>query len=173
MGLGVQLTFHRCLPHRHDWRALAFVALLAPIATRAQGVPQPGQPAQVAPPPPPQPVPVPKKPAMPAMPVQWWCEVNALPSGDSVLTADEASRDFFMSQVVARPHTVDPDEQHAVTRICRTAFEVQFGARWRLVTARAQQAQTLEAARLARLQDLRIGNHEGHERTFRIPDWHG
>jgi hypothetical protein len=173
MGLGATLALTRFLRPGRAWHALAFAALLAPIAIRAQGVAQPGQPAQVAPPPPPQPAAAPKKPAMPAVPIQWWCEVNALPAGDSVFSADEAGRNFFVSQIIARPHTVDPDEPHVVTRICRTAFEVQFGAQWRLVTARAQQAQTVEAARLARLQDLRVGNHEGHERTFRIPDWHG
>ncbi len=164
---------------RPPWRArgllavgvLAVVAAAHPRMARAQAVGQPGQAGQQLPPP--EPVQKAKKvPATPA-PVQWWCEVNALPAGDSLFTADEAARNFFVSQVVTRPHTVDPDEVHTVTRVCRTAFEVQFGGQWRLVTARAQQAPTAEAARLARLQDLRVGNHEGHQRSFRIPDWHG
>jgi len=153
--------------------AVALIVGASPRPARAQAAGQPGQAGQLPPPPPPEPIQKPKKPAATAAPVLWWCEVNALPAADSVLTPDQASRNFFVSQVVARPHTVDPDEQHTVSRICRTAFEVQFGGQWRLVTARAQKAPTAEAARLARLQDLRVGNHEGHERTFRIPDWHG
>lgn len=149
--------------------AVAAVAAAAPVVALAQA-PQPGQPGQVAPPAPPQPLAVPKKPAPTPAPVHWWCEVNALPAADSVMTPNEEARDFFMSQVIARPHTVDPEEQHTVTRICRMAFEVQYGAQWRLVTARAQQAATEEAARLGRLEDMRVGNHEGHEQDFRIPN---
>jgi hypothetical protein len=153
--------------------AFTLIAALTPQAAFTQAAGQPGHPGQAAPPPPQEPIKKPKQVPAARAPVQWWCEVNALPATDSILTPDQAARNFFISQVVARPQTVDPEERHAVTRICRTAFEVQFGGRWRLVTARAQQAQTVEAARLARLQDIRVGNHEGHEQTFRIPDWHG
>lgn len=147
----------------------AVIAAAVPAVASAQA-PQPGQPGQEAPPAPPEPIPVPKKPAPTPAPVHWWCEVNALPAADSVMTPNEESKDFFMSQVIQRPHTVDPEEQHAVTRICRMAFEVQYGAQWRLVTARAEQAATEEAARIGRLEDMRVGNHEGHEQDFRIPN---
>jgi hypothetical protein len=147
---------------------LAVIAAVAPVAASAQAPGQ--QPGQAAPPPPPEPIPVPKKPPPTPAPLHWWCEVNALPASDSAMAPSEQARNFFMSQVIERPHTVDPDELHTVTRICRTAFEVQFGGQWRLVTARAQQAATEEAARLGRLEDIRIGNHEGHEQDFRIPN---
>jgi hypothetical protein len=145
---------------------------LASVA-RAQAAGQPPGGEAAAQLPPPQPIPVPKKPVPPPTPLHWWCEINALPAADSILTPDQADRNFFMSQIVERPPRVGPEEEHEVVRICRTAFEVQFGGQWRLVTARAQRALTLDAARLNRLQDLRVGNHEGHEQSFRIPDWHG
>lgn len=148
----------------------AALAAVVPAVVGAQA-PQPGQqPGQLPPPAPPDPQPTPKKPAAIEAPVNWWCEVNALPAADSIMSPSQESKDFFMSQIIQRPHTVDPDEQHAVTRICRMAFEVQFGAQWRLVTARAQKAATEQAARLGRLEDMRVGNHEGHEQDFRIPN---
>jgi hypothetical protein len=101
--------------------------------------------------------------------MRWWCEVNALPEPGAQLTPEEATLNFFISQVVARPRRTGPDELKAVERLCRTAFEVQFGGQWQLVTARAQQAATLDAANLGRQADMRLGNHQGHVQDFHIP----
>lgn len=150
---------------------VGLVAFATPAVVCAQAVGQPGQVGALGVPlPPPPEAEAPKKPEAPAAPVEWWCEVNAIPAADSVLTPDQASRNFFMSQIIARHARAGPDEQHDVTRLCRTAFEVQFGGLWRLVTARAQRAPTVAAAKLDRQEDLRIGGHEGHVQEFRIPD---
>jgi len=124
----------------------------------------------------PAPVPIPDAEAPPPKPapllhlVEWWCEINALPVPGAQIPPEQAQLNFFVSQVISRPHRHGPDEAKAVERACRTAFDVQFGAQWRLVTARAQQAATLNAAKLDRATDMRTGDHQGHTRDFRIPD---
>jgi hypothetical protein len=149
-------------------RWLRAAIVLASISGAARSVAaqatNPGEP-----PPPPQTA-TPRPPAAaPAQPMRWWCEVNALPEPGAQLPPEEAALNFFISQVVARPRRVGPDELKAVERLCRTAFEVQFGGQWQLVTARAQQAATLDAANLGRQADMRLGNHQGHVRDFHIP----
>jgi hypothetical protein len=146
-------------------RAIGAVIVFAAAARTASAQ---AKPAEIPPPPPDAATPRPK-PAGAAQPVQWWCEINALPDPGAELPPDQVALNYFVSQVISRPRRAGPEEIKTVQRLCRTAFEVQFGGQWQLVTARAQQAATPEAAKLGRLADLRTAKHEGHSRDFRIP----
>jgi hypothetical protein len=132
----------------------AVCAMSAPKEGRAQGQPQ-------TPPPPPRPV--------IRAPVQWWCEVYAQPASSVTLNQDEKDRNFFFSQIFARSHPARGDDE-TIERRCRTSFEVQFGGRWTLVTARAMSAPTLDEAISDRVSDQNNSVRRGHTRDFRMPE---
>jgi len=113
------------------------------------------------PPPPPQPR------ARPLL--QWWCEVYAQPASSVTLTQEERDHDFFFSQIFTRDHPARDDEE-TIERRCRTSFEVQFGGRWTLVTARAMSAATLDDAISDRVSDQNNSVRRGHTRDFRMPE---
>ncbi|GEM_PF-2704756 len=124
--------------------------------------------AQTPPPAPPTPT-LPRRPApAPARPTSWWCEVNAQPAAYARLAPEEAARNFFVSQVITRARRPGPEEGKAVERMCRTAFEVAYGSKWELVTARAQQAPTFQAAVTMRAEDMDFGLHRGHAQEFHL-----
>ena len=145
------------------------LALIVALATARGALAQGGQPRAAAPAPPAPEAKAARPAPAGALPVQWWCEVNAQPARGAQLSLEESTQNFFMSQVIARPPRGGPDERRTVERICRTAFEVTFGSRWELITARAQQAATPQAAQAGRRTDMRLGNHLGHVQDFHIP----
>lgn len=108
-----------------------------------------------------------QKPAPRAM--QWWCEVYAQPATSAALTQDERDHDFFVSQIFERTHS-SRDDEDTVERRCRTSFEVQFGARWTLVTARAMSAANHEDAVSERVSDENNSVRRGRTRDFRMPE---
>ena len=130
------------------------VCLLRAHAAHAQDQPQPGQPGVQ------KPVPRPK---------QWWCEVFAQPASSASLTQDERDHDYFFSQIFEKPHPTRDDED-LIERRCRASFEVQFGTRWTLVTARALSAGTRDEAVSERVTDEGNPVRRGRTRDFRIPE---
>lgn len=122
--------------------------------------------AQNPPPKPAPPVGV-QKPVPRAM--QWWCEVYAQPASSATLTQDERDHDYFFSQIFERTHSSRDDEE-TIERRCRTSFEVQFGARWTLVTARAMSAPNHEDAISDRVSDENNPVRRGRTRDFRMPE---
>jgi hypothetical protein len=135
----------------------AVYAMTSPIVVRAQGQPQP---PPAVPKPPPAPVPRPR---------QWWCEVYAQPASSVALSDDEKSHDSFFSQIFERTRPARDDEE-SIERRCRTSFEVQFGGRWTLVTARAMSAGTIEEAVSDRVSDENNSVRRGRTRDFRMPE---
>jgi hypothetical protein len=129
--------------------------LLSAPAAHAQDQPQPAPPVGVQ-----KPVPRPK---------QWWCEVYAQPASSASLTQDERDHDFFFSQVFEKTHPTREDED-MIERRCRTSFEVQFGTRWTLVTARALSAAKRDEAVSERVTDENNPVRRGRTRDFRIPE---
>ena len=130
----------------------AVYSMTAPNVLRAQGQP----------PPPAAPKPVPR-------PMQWWCEVYAQPASSVTLTQEEKDHDSFFSQIFERPRPARDDEE-SIERRCRTSFEVQFGGRWTLVTARAMSAGTVEQAVSDRVSDENNSVRRGRTRDFRMPE---
>jgi hypothetical protein len=102
-------------------------------------------------------------------PVQWWCEVYAQPASSVILNEDEKDHNFFFSQIFPRSHPAR-DDVETVERRCRTSFEVQFGARWTLVSARAMSAPNVDEATSDRVSDRNISMRRGHTRDFRMPE---
>jgi len=130
--------------------------VLSAHAVRAQDQPpKPGPPVGV------------QKPVPRAM--QWWCEVYAQPASSATLTQDERDHDFFFSQVFEKSHS-SRDDEDTIERRCRTSFEVQFGGRWTLVTARAMSAQHREDAVSDRVSDENNPVRRGRTRDFRMPE---
>lgn len=101
--------------------------------------------------------------------MQWWCEVYAQPASSATLTQDERDHGFFFSQVFEKSHS-SRDDEDTIERRCRTSFEVQFGARWTLVTARAMSAQNREDAVSDRVSDENNPVRRGRTRDFRMPE---
>jgi hypothetical protein len=140
----------------------SFTAAIAGLAcalsahvVRAQDQPKPAPPPAV------------QKPAPRAM--QWWCEVYAQPATSATLTPDERDHDYFFSQIFERSHPTRDDEDN-IERRCRTSFEVQFGARWTLVTARAMSAPNHDDAESDRVSDENNPVRRGRTRDFRMPE---
>lgn len=102
-------------------------------------------------------------------PLQWWCEVYAQVAPGVVLNPAEKDRNIFFSQVFALDRRSRDDEDN-VERRCRTSFEVQFGGRFTLVTARAFSAGTPDEADADRHSDMNTSVRVGHTREFRIPE---
>jgi hypothetical protein len=101
--------------------------------------------------------------------MQWWCEVYAQPATSAALTQDERDHDYFFSQIFERTRSLRDDED-TIARRCRTSFEVQFGARWTLVTARAMSATNHEDAVTFRVSDENNPVRRGRTRDFRMPE---
>lgn len=136
--------------------AIAGIACVASARiAHAQGQPQPAPPVGV------------QKPVPHAM--QWWCEVYAQPASSVTLTQEEKDHDSFFSQIFERPRPARDDEE-SIERRCRTSFEVQFGGRWTLVTARAMSAGTVEQAVSDRVSDENNSVRRGRTRDFRMPE---
>ena len=136
--------------------AIAGIACVASARiAHAQGQPQPAPPVGV------------QKPVPHAM--QWWCEVYAQPASSASLTQDERDHDWFFSQIFERSHPAR-DDADAIERRCRTSFEVQFGGRWTLVTARAMSAGSRDDAASARVLDENNSIRRGRTRDFRMPE---
>jgi hypothetical protein len=102
-------------------------------------------------------------------PMHWWCEVYAQPASSAVLTKDERDHDYFFSQVFERPRS-SRDDEDTIERRCRTSFEVQFGARWTLVTASAMSAPNHDDAISGRVSDENNPVRRGRTRDFRMPE---
>jgi hypothetical protein len=130
--------------------------VLSAHAAHAQGQPPPGPPNAV----PPKPIP---------RPLQWWCEVYAQPASSATLTQDERGHDYFFSQIFEKPHP-QRDDEDTVERRCRTSFEVQFGGRWTLVSARAMSAPSRDRAESDRTTDENNPVDRGRTRDFRMPE---
>ena len=111
----------------------------------------------------------PPKPAQILSPLQWWCEVYAQVAPGAVLTPAEKGRNVFFSQVFPLDRRNRDDEDN-VERRCRASFEVQFGGRFTLVTARAFSAVTPDEADAERRSDMNNSVRVGHTREFRIPE---
>jgi hypothetical protein len=109
----------------------------------------------------------------PAPPVyvakQWWCELYAQPATGAELSQEEANRGFFFSQIMRRPHA-RRGEADEVERRCRASFEVQFGGKWTVVTARAFSAGTSNAAVSARHADMNDATRRGRAQEFRMSE---
>ena len=135
---------------------MGVVCLVSAHAAHAQGQPQP----QPAAPGVQKPVPRTK---------QWWCEVFAQPASSATLTQDERDHDYFFSQIFEKTHPTREDED-LIERRCRTSFEVQFGSRWTLVSARALSAGNRDEAVSERVTDENNPVRRGRTRDFRIPE---
>jgi hypothetical protein len=112
----------------------------------------------------PKPKPVPKAPGA----TQWWCEVSAQPASGVVLTQEERDHTFFISQIITVAHPIRTTEEE-IQRRCRTSFQVQFGTRFDVITARVYFAATPDEADNDRHLDMSIGVRRNHTRDFRMP----